>query len=230
MYNIDEKGFAVGIIGRSKHVFSCRKWEAREVTGALQDGSCEWITVLDAICADGTALPPGLIYASKSSMLQTNWVANIQAEGEGVFATSTPTGWSNNDIGIAWLEQVFDRYTKQKARNGRDWRLLILDSYTSHVTKAFIDYCYAHHILLCVFPPHATHSLQPLNIVMFKSLSSAYKVDLEAYLACSQGLVQMRKGDFFPLFWRAWRSSFRKDLIEKSFSAPVFGSWMQRQY
>jgi hypothetical protein len=29
----------------------------------------------------------------------------------------------------------------------------------------------------------------------------------------------MRKGDFFLLFWRAWRSLFRKDLIEKSFSA-----------
>jgi hypothetical protein len=92
MYNIDEKGFAVGIIGRSKRVFSRRKWEAKEVTGALQDGSREWIRLLAAICADGTALPPGLIYASKSSTLRTNWVANIQAEGEGVFATSTPTG------------------------------------------------------------------------------------------------------------------------------------------
>jgi hypothetical protein len=29
----------------------------------------------------------------------------------------------------------------------------------------------------------------------------------------------MRTGDFFLLFWRAWRSLFRKDLIEKSFSA-----------
>jgi hypothetical protein len=72
MYNIDEKSFAVGIIGRSKQVFSRRKWEAKEVTGALQDGSHEWITLLAAICANGTALPPGLFYASKSSTLRTN--------------------------------------------------------------------------------------------------------------------------------------------------------------
>jgi hypothetical protein len=58
-------------------------------------------------------------------------VANIQAEGEEVFATSILTGWSNNNIGITWLEQVFDWYTKQKARNGRDWRLLILNGYAS---------------------------------------------------------------------------------------------------
>jgi hypothetical protein len=87
------------------------------------------------------------------------------------------------------------------------------------MTKAFIDYCYVHRILFCVFSPHATHSLQPLDVVMFKPLSSAYKVELEAHLACGQGLVQMRTGDFFLLFWRAWRSLFRKDLIEKSFSA-----------
>jgi hypothetical protein len=118
---------------------------------------------------------------------------------------------------------VFDWYTKQKARNGRDWRLLILDSHVSHVTKAFIDYCYAHRILLCVFPPHVTYLLQPLNVVMFKPLSSAYKVELEAHLARCQGLVQMRKEEFFLLFWRTWRSLFRTDLIEKSFSAT--GIW-----
>jgi hypothetical protein len=69
MYNVDEKDFAVGIIGRSKRVFSLCKWEAKEVTDALQDGSREWITLLAAICADGTALPPSLICASKSSTL-----------------------------------------------------------------------------------------------------------------------------------------------------------------
>jgi hypothetical protein len=32
-----------------------------------------------------------------------------------IFATSSPTGWSNDEIGLAWLIQVFDRYTKRKA-------------------------------------------------------------------------------------------------------------------
>jgi hypothetical protein len=67
--SIGEKGFAVGIIRRSKRVFSRREWEAKEVTCALQNGSREWIMLLAAICADGTALLPGLIYASKSSTL-----------------------------------------------------------------------------------------------------------------------------------------------------------------
>jgi len=69
-YNIDEKGFATGILRNSKRVFSRQQWEAKEVRAARQDGSREWITVLASVCADGTALPPGLIYASKNSTLQ----------------------------------------------------------------------------------------------------------------------------------------------------------------
>jgi hypothetical protein len=34
-YNIDEKGFLVGIVGKSKQVFSKRKWEKGEVKAAL---------------------------------------------------------------------------------------------------------------------------------------------------------------------------------------------------
>jgi hypothetical protein len=38
-YNMDEKGFMIGVIGRSKRTFTRAQWEKREVTAALQDGS-----------------------------------------------------------------------------------------------------------------------------------------------------------------------------------------------
>jgi hypothetical protein len=75
---------------------------------------------------------------------------------------------------LAWLEQVFERCTKQKARLGRDWRLLILNGHGSHLTFEFLEYCKAHRILVSVFPPHSTHTLQPLDVVCFKPLSGAY--------------------------------------------------------
>jgi hypothetical protein len=94
--------------------------------------------------------------------------------------TSSPSGWTNNDIGLAWLEQVFDRFTKDKAR--RSWRLLILDGHGSYLTMDFIEYCYQNMILLMVYPPHLTHTLQALDVVMFKSLSSSYTIQLIDYL------------------------------------------------
>jgi hypothetical protein len=38
----------------------------------------------------------------------------------------------------------------------------------------FINYCHDYKILLAVYPPHATYTLQPLNVVMFKPLANAY--------------------------------------------------------
>jgi hypothetical protein len=220
---MDEKGFMIGVTGRSKRVFTRRQWEKKEVQASLQDVSREWITLLATVCADGSALPPGLIFQASSGSLQSSWVADIEAGKHNVFITSSPSGWTNNDIGLAWLEQVFDRCTKEKARRGRDWRLLILDGHGSHLTQDFINYCDSYRILLAVFPPHSTHTLQPLDIVCFKPLSSAYSKKLTDYLQKSQGLIAVKKRDFFPLFWGAWESSFKTETILKSFKAT--GIW-----
>jgi transposase-like protein len=156
-YNMDEKGFLIGITGRSKRVFSRRMYEKKEVVESLQDSSREWITTVASICADGSALPPSLIFESANSTIQSTWVEAINAANHSVLVSSSPTGWSNNNIGLAWLEQVFDRYTKAKAK--RDYRLLILDGHGSHLTMDFIDYCDRHRILLAILPPHSTHTL-----------------------------------------------------------------------
>jgi hypothetical protein len=125
-------------------------------------------------------LPPSLIYQSAASAIRSRWVEDIEASEHSVHVTSSPSGWTNNDIGLAWLEQVFDRYTKEKAR--QSYRLLILDGYGSHVTMDFIEYCDQQKILLAIFPPHSTHTLQPLDICMFKPLSQAYSNELSAFL------------------------------------------------
>jgi hypothetical protein len=66
-YNMDEKGFMIGVVGRSKRVFSKNSFVKKRVRAATQDGSREWITVLASVCADGSALPPGLIYQAAQS-------------------------------------------------------------------------------------------------------------------------------------------------------------------
>jgi hypothetical protein len=66
-YNMDKKGFLIGVASRSKRVFTRRQWKKKEVRASLQDGSREWITLLATVCADGKVLPPGLIYQSTNS-------------------------------------------------------------------------------------------------------------------------------------------------------------------
>jgi hypothetical protein len=161
----------MGIMNSSKRFFSRDLWERKVVKAPLHDGSRDWITVLACICADGTPLPPGLIYQSKATKIWSSWVEDIHQD-QPAFVTTTPSGWTNEDTGLQWLIQVFDRETKARAR--QSWRLLYVDGHGSHVTLRFLEYCAANRILVARFPPHATHTVQPLDVVVFKSLSSAY--------------------------------------------------------
>jgi hypothetical protein len=90
-------------------------WESKEVTASLQDGNREWITLLACVCVDGTALEPAHIYEGKGA-LQSLWVHDIEVGKHCVFFATSPSGWTDNGLGLAWLEQVFDRGTKKKAR------------------------------------------------------------------------------------------------------------------
>ena len=106
IYNWDEKGFILGLAHAVKHIMSLGALKAGWIMGAMQDGSQEFISLLACICADGTALPPMLIYKGESPDLQNTWVADFKEGDEAYFATS-PNGWSSNELGLQWLEKVF---------------------------------------------------------------------------------------------------------------------------
>jgi hypothetical protein len=216
-YNMDEKGFLLGITSRSKRIFDRPLYQSKAVRQAIQDGSREWISLIACICADGSTLDPALIYQATSTNIQSSWVEDLNPQHHQAFITTSESGWSSNQIGLAWLQQVFDRLTKAKA--GRSYRLLILDGHGSHITMDFIDYCDRNRILLAIYPPHSTHTLQPLDVCVFKPLSTAYSNQLSAFLQNSQGLALITKRDFFYLFWGAWVNTMRQSLILRAFEA-----------
>jgi hypothetical protein len=84
--------------------------------------------------------------------------------------------------------------------------------------RGFSEYCHRHKILLAVYLPHSTHTLQPLGVVMFKPLSTAYSKKLQQRTANYQSLVTVKKSDFFSLFWNARVTSFTKNILS-SFKA-----------
>ncbi|KAF1982089.1 DDE-domain-containing protein, partial [Aulographum hederae CBS 113979] len=173
-----------------------------------QDGSRNWITIIATICADGTCLPPGIIYAGAGD-LQHTWLLEWTPDKE-TFFSSTSTGWTNNELGLSWLEKVFDPYTKRKVRNSRAYRLLFIDGHGSHLTIPFIQYCLNNKIILAAYPPHSTHCLQPLDVSLFSSLSTFYSQGLNQHLFMTQGLSSIGQRDFFPLFWPAYERAFTK--------------------
>jgi hypothetical protein len=185
IYNMDEKGFMIGMLVKGLRIFSEQKYNSGGLKQRLQDGNREWITSIACICADGTSLSPGLIYQATSGNIQDSWLQDFDPKLHACFFASSPSGWTNDELGYAWLTNIFDRETKEKAR--RRWRLLILDGHGSHFTMKFIDYCDANRILLMTYPPHSTHSL-PLDVGIFSPLSTAYSKHLEEFLHKFMGI------------------------------------------
>ena len=216
IYNMDEKGFLIGKLQKTKRIFS-RAWkEQGKLQGIAQDGSRTWITLVACICADGSALSPALIYPAVSGNLQDSWLDDYDPADGTYFASST-TGWTNNGLAISWLTGLFDRQTKRKARNGRDPRLLILDGHGSHINMPFLDWCEKRNIHVCAFPPHSTHRLQPLDVSLFAPLATYYSQGLDQWIQSTQGYCKITKRQFYYLF---------KPAFEKAFSeANVTSGW-----
>lgn len=215
IYNMDEKGFLIGVVSKMKRVFSRRQYDQGGVKQVLQDGNREWITTIACICADGSSLNPALIYQAASGKIQDGWLQDFNPQEHKAFFASSPTGWTNNELGIAWLKRCFQEETKKKAK--RDYRLLILDGHGSHVTMEFIEFCDQNRILLAIYPPHSTHTLQPLDVCLFKPLSAAYTEELSQFMYNSQGLTSITKRDFFRFFYKAYGIAFAKETIINAF-------------
>lgn len=222
---MDEKGFILGFIRKMLRIIIRESREQGKLQSSSQDGSREWITIIACICVDMSYLPPAIIYKGKGN-LQNTWLDDYTPEEEPAYFASSPNGWTSDSLGVDWLEHVFDRHIKQKARHGRDPRLLILDGHGSHITMRFLDYCEKHNIHIVLFPPHTPHRLQPLDVSLFRPLSDYYSTNLDNWHVATEGLNRLGKRDFWQLFYPAFTRAFGKEKnIENSWRDTGLLPW-----
>lgn len=216
IYNMDEKGFLVGNLQKTRRIFTKDLWEQGGLLGSIQDGNREWITVIATICADGTALSPGLIYKAVSEGIRSVWVEDCQLEEDACFFTSSPNGWTSNELGASWLLNIFHKETANKAK--RAWRLLFVDGHGSHLNENFWNICETHRIQLIIYPPHSTHRLQPLDVGMFAPLAAFYSQGLDSLIRITEGYCSITKRDFFSIFWTAFERAFTEKNIASAWA------------
>jgi hypothetical protein len=222
-YNMDEKGFLIGHLQKAKRIFPKALMKTHKLLGTGQDGARHWITLLATICADGSSLPPALIYKAVSGNLQDTWLQDYEPEEHPCWFASSPNGWTSDELGLSWLQSLFDPQTSDKAK--RDWRLLILDGHGSHCTLAFLEWCHKCRILVAVYPPHSTHRLQPLDVSLFRPLATYYSQALDAYTRQSLGLSSVSKRDFFAIFYPAFDKAFTEENIRSAWRKTGIEPW-----
>ena len=127
----------IGLSRSIKRVISIEALKSKRTERASQDGRREFITLIASICADGSHLTPALIYQGASHDLQDTWLDDLNPVRDQAFFASSENGWSSDLLGQPWLESVFNRLTKEKAK--RERRLLLVDGHSSHVNMRFIN-------------------------------------------------------------------------------------------
>jgi hypothetical protein len=135
---------------------------------AAKDTNCESATVAEVISSNGNHSPPLIILAGKT--IQKHWIIQTDVPGNYMFA-AMDTAFINDQLMLAWIIK-FEEWSSKK-QIGRN-RLLLLDSYTSHFTRQFIEFCDDHCIILFATIPHTMHIYQPLDISVFQPYKQYY--------------------------------------------------------
>ena len=118
----------------------------------------------------------------------------------------SPNGWTNDQIGLKWLQNIFIPATNGGRTTGK-YRLLVLDGHGSHLTPQFDQICSENDIIPICMPPHSSHLLQPLDVGCFSPLKRAYGclVENKAWL----GSDHIDKFDFFEAYPQAYIEIFQ---------------------
>ena len=85
-------------------------------------------------------------------------------------------GWIDNELGVFWFKEVFELYTRESLYN--NYRLILLDRHTSHITTEVIQYHISHKIVVLYLLTYITHLLQLVDVGIFVPLATAYKVGI----------------------------------------------------
>ena len=206
IYNMDETGFSIGSIKATRVIID----RTQNIRYSAYPGRQEWVSAIECISMDGTALPPLVIFKGKT--LSTRWISpNTPTDW---FFSCNQAGWTSNEHTKRWIKEDFEPITRDKA-SGRT-RLLIFDEHGSHTTVDVVRHCILNHIQLALLPPHSSHLTQPLDIGVFSSMKTHMTQQLDRYIRT--GIPRLQKIEWLEAFIKARASAFTTQNIMSGWS------------
>ena len=149
LYNMDETGTQEGESSTRK-VAGNASIRGTKVT---KPSNTDWVSAIECISASGRRLQPAIVF--KGGHLQSNWAPPESFPRWHYKAT--PSGWTNTDIAFNWIEEVFLPQTKPVST--RDWRLLILDGFSTYIDHFFQLVAFRNKVQLYYLPAYTSYRL-----------------------------------------------------------------------
>jgi hypothetical protein len=118
------------------------------------------LTAVEAVNAIGQVIDPMLIAQGK--VIQERWFTELN---DNTLLAVTESGYMDDETALKWLVH-FERLTRPS--DPEEFRLLICDNYGSHTFDQFLEFARDSSIIVLGLPPHTSHFLQPLDVVLFQ--------------------------------------------------------------
>ncbi|KLO14685.1 DDE-domain-containing protein, partial [Schizopora paradoxa] len=203
IYAMDETGFMPGRACVSKVIGKAGKREQK----SKESGNRSNITVLPVICADGTSLPPLVIFSGKAFAVA--WEQNNPLRASFGYQKK---GYIDNELGVEWIKQI-DKATKAKA-NGRD-RGLLVDGHRSRLTYEFLEHAKRNRIHVVCYAAHTTQLYQGLDKVIFGVLKRRFSEEMKKFEERTGQAV--KKENFLTVYTPAHIAAFTEANIKAAF-------------
>jgi hypothetical protein len=181
VYNMDETSFKT--MGKSKKVIAVK---GSPEVWSLEPNMSFHLTIVAAVSADGTPVPPAFIVPSAS--VETTILDACAVPG--AIVTSSPKAFITADLFTRWLVHFGEwKMTHRRAEPA----ILILDNCSSHVASPEQSaVCLHYGIRIVPLPANATHLLQPLDVAVFRSFKSAISRAMTQQLRAANKTVLSR--------------------------------------
>ncbi len=117
----------------------------------------------------------------------------------------------DSELAIKYLLE-FHKQTKHK---NNLTRVLMVDGHASHCSLAFLDLAVKLDIIVVSYPPHTTHALQGLDVVIFSALKHHWQLVRDARERGSG--LPVKKEDFLSVYAHARMATLTEAMIKEAF-------------
>ncbi|XP_022112053.1 jerky protein homolog-like isoform X2 [Acanthaster planci] len=168
IYNLDETGLS--LVHTPSKVISTKG--KKTVQSRTSGDRGENVTVLVCANAQGTVLPPFIIFKGKRLS-----PALTQSAPPGTLFGVSDSSFINAELFETWIKRMFIPSLPPSRPV-----LLILDGHYSHITISTLKLARENSIHIYCLPPHTTNHTQPLDKSVFRSVKSSYNQRCERFM------------------------------------------------
>lgn len=130
----------------------------------------------------------------------------------GTLLAVSKSGYNDDVLALQWL-----KYVELHTWSIRRKRLLLLDGHGSHCTYEFIEFCDQHDIIPFYLPPHSTHLLQPLDLMVFQPYKHSHAAAVND--ATRSGCTNFNKIEFLAALTSIRKNTFKPSTIHAAWRA-----------